>query len=187
MRRQVQVVAAGGISDGRGLAASLTYGASAVWVGTRFVASVEGGAPKRHKEAIVKAGFHDTHRTLIFTGRPLRVIKNPYTEIWENERQKTIKEALSKGVVPYKVDLGVNLADIPEGGMQKQGEAMVDEPEVPEEAGGSKTLAMFRPLLAGQVSGAIQSIRPAKDILDSMVMEAKSILENCGNLIVSKL
>lgn len=44
------VVAAGGISDGRHLAMSLALGADAVWVGTRFVASVEGGAPKGHKD-----------------------------------------------------------------------------------------------------------------------------------------
>lgn len=47
--KQVPVIAAGGISDGRHLAMSLALGADAVWVGTRFVASVEGGAPKGHK------------------------------------------------------------------------------------------------------------------------------------------
>jgi NAD(P)H-dependent flavin oxidoreductase YrpB (nitropropane dioxygenase family) len=44
------VVAAGAVYDGRSLAASLSYGASGVWVGTRFVASVEAAAPKKHKE-----------------------------------------------------------------------------------------------------------------------------------------
>ena len=44
------VIAAGGISDGRHLAMSLALGADAVWVGTRFVASTEGGAPQGHKE-----------------------------------------------------------------------------------------------------------------------------------------
>ena len=48
--KQVPVIAAGGISDGRHLAMSLALGADAVWVGTRFVASLEGGAPKGHKE-----------------------------------------------------------------------------------------------------------------------------------------
>lgn len=43
------VVAAGGISNGRGLAASLMHGASAVWVGTRFVCATEAGAPKAHQ------------------------------------------------------------------------------------------------------------------------------------------
>jgi NAD(P)H-dependent flavin oxidoreductase YrpB (nitropropane dioxygenase family) len=46
----IYIVAAGGVCDGKGLAAALMYGAQAVWVGTRFVASVESGAPKKHKE-----------------------------------------------------------------------------------------------------------------------------------------
>lgn len=49
--QQVPLIAAGAIYDGRGLAASLAYGAQAVWVGTRFVASKEAGAPPKHKEA----------------------------------------------------------------------------------------------------------------------------------------
>lgn len=49
--KPVTVLAAGGIYDGRGLASALVYGASGVWVGTRFVASVEAGAPKAHKQA----------------------------------------------------------------------------------------------------------------------------------------
>merc|ERR1712086_561072 len=53
--KQVSVVAAGGIFDHRGLAAALCMGADAVWVGTRFVACEEAGAPKRHKEGIVNA------------------------------------------------------------------------------------------------------------------------------------
>eukprot|EP00954_Amorphochlora_amoebiformis_P016583 1301943-Amorphochlora_amoeboformis.AAC.1 len=55
---KVHVVAAGGIFDGRGLAMSLSLGASAVWVGTRFVASEEAGAPDRHKNGVVTAGYH---------------------------------------------------------------------------------------------------------------------------------
>merc|ERR1719264_2096611 len=53
--KQVPVVAAGGIYDGRGLAMSLSLGADAVWVGTRFVASEEGGATKLHKNMLLKA------------------------------------------------------------------------------------------------------------------------------------
>lgn len=51
------MIAAGGIYDGRGLAASLMYGAQAVWVGTRFVASTEAAAPKKHKELYVFLTF----------------------------------------------------------------------------------------------------------------------------------
>merc|ERR1719171_1918645 len=83
---QVPVVAAGGIYDGRGLAMSMALGADAVWVGTRFVASVEGGAPKAHKEAVIKATAHDTHRCEAFSGRPLRIVKTPYSLSWTEQR-----------------------------------------------------------------------------------------------------
>lgn len=51
-------------------------------VGTRFVASVEASAPKMHKELLVSAGFDDVARTVIYTGRPMRVRKTPYVADW---------------------------------------------------------------------------------------------------------
>ena len=51
----IHVMAAGGIFDGRGLAMALALGASGVWVGTRFVAAKEAGAPPRHQKAVVSA------------------------------------------------------------------------------------------------------------------------------------
>lgn len=78
----IMVVAAGGISDGRGLAVALSYGAAGVWVGTRFVASEEAGAPPKHKELVVSAGYDDTVRTLIYSGRPMSVRKTPYVASW---------------------------------------------------------------------------------------------------------
>lgn len=76
------VIAAGGIADGRGLAAALSYGAAGVWVGTRFVASEEAGAPPKHKELVVTAGYDDVARTLIYSGRPMSVRKTPYVAEW---------------------------------------------------------------------------------------------------------
>merc|ERR1712196_681971 len=90
----------GGIVDGRGLAMALQLGADAVWVGTRFVASKEAGAPKRHKEALVKSSVHDTIRTLIYTGRPLRCVKTPFIMDWENNRAEEIKDLCARGIVP---------------------------------------------------------------------------------------
>ena len=78
----IYVVGAGAVYDGRSLAANMMWGAQAVWVGTRFVASVEAGAPKAHKEAILSAGYEDAILTLIYTGRPLRVRRTPYVEDW---------------------------------------------------------------------------------------------------------
>ena len=65
----VQVVAAGGLFNGQSLAAALMLGASAVWIGTRFVLSEEAGAPKAHQEAVRTSGFDDNVRTIIFTVR----------------------------------------------------------------------------------------------------------------------
>lgn len=74
--QEALVVAAGGIHNGRGLASSLMQGASGVWVGTRFVASEEAGCSRIHKEEVVSARFEDTIRTLVVSGRPLRVKMN---------------------------------------------------------------------------------------------------------------
>ena len=82
----VQLVAAGGISNGHTLAASLMLGAAAVWIGTRFVLCDESNASKAHQEAVRTAGFDDNVRTIIFTGRPLRVRSNPYIQNWEVNR-----------------------------------------------------------------------------------------------------
>ena len=57
------VVAAGGIYDGRGLAASLAQGAQGVWVGTRFVACEEASSSKLHKESVVTAQYEDSMAT----------------------------------------------------------------------------------------------------------------------------
>lgn len=80
--KPVYVVGAGAIADGRGLAANLAWGAQAVWVGTRFVASEEAAGPRRHKELIVEAGWDDMVKTLIYTGRPVRVYKTPFVADW---------------------------------------------------------------------------------------------------------
>jgi NAD(P)H-dependent flavin oxidoreductase YrpB (nitropropane dioxygenase family) len=76
----VTVVAAGGIFDGRGLAASLCFGASGVWVGTRFIACDEAGSGPFHRKRVVECKATDTTRTTAFTGRPCRVLKTPYVQ-----------------------------------------------------------------------------------------------------------
>ncbi|KAI9789627.1 MAG: hypothetical protein M1833_002290 [Piccolia ochrophora] len=107
------VVAAGGIYNGRSLAAALMQGAVGVWVGTRFVAATESGASQAHKEAVVNARFGDTARTLVVSGRPLRVAVNDYVKGWQ-ERPGEIKELTEKGVVPMEKDMeeGVDV-DLP--------------------------------------------------------------------------
>jgi NAD(P)H-dependent flavin oxidoreductase YrpB (nitropropane dioxygenase family) len=102
--KPVQVVAAGGIYNGQTVAAALMMGASAVWVGTRFILTEEAGASKAHQEAVRTAGHDDNVRTIIFTGRPLRVRNNPYITNWEENRAPEIKELTSKGIIPVEHD-----------------------------------------------------------------------------------
>ena len=112
-KQAAMVVAAGGIYDGRGLASSLMQGASGAWVGTRFVASEEAGCSNQHKESVVTAGYSDTLRTLVVSGRPLRVRENEYVKEWEQKPEK-IRFLVEKGIIPLMKDMdeGKNV-DIP--------------------------------------------------------------------------
>lgn len=103
--KPAMVVAGGGIFNGKGLAASLSYGAVGAWVGTRFVASEEAGCSQLHKEAVVSAAFEDTQRTLVISGRPLRVKTNDYIRSWEVERPEEVRKLCDQGIVPLQHDM----------------------------------------------------------------------------------
>jgi len=153
--KPIYVIGAGAVFDGRGLAANLSWGAHGVWVGTRFVASVEAGAPKMHKELLVSAGFDDVARTVIYTGRPMRVRKTPYVADWENNRQAEIKELTSKGIIPVYNDL------------EKHPEKSLES----------------RAWLMGGVSAVINDILPAKVIIDNMVSQAIEVIQHNASLV----
>jgi len=108
------VLAAGGISNGRGLASSLMQGAAAVWVGTRFVASTEANTSEEHKQAVVACDYHETERTLVLSGRPLRMRPNDYIKRWHSQPQD-VQALCDRGIVPLEQDLeqGVEDIDIP--------------------------------------------------------------------------
>jgi len=165
----VHVIAAGGIFDGRGLAMALSLGAEAVWVGTRFVAATEAGASQVHKEKIVQATVHDTIRTTIYTGRPMRVLRTPFNADWEENRQNEVRELQSRGVIPVK--------DYEE--RVKKGELPVPS---------SDLIVQIRPWLMGQAAGAINDVKPAAEIIREMVSQAISILRsNAGKVGKAKL
>ncbi|KAI1461564.1 NPD-domain-containing protein [Annulohypoxylon moriforme] len=177
--KQVQVVAAGGIHNGQLLAASLMMGASAVWVGTRFILTDEAGAPESHKEAVQTASFDDTIRTLIFTGRPLRVRKNPYIETWETERQSEIKELTAKGVLPYESDLekvANGITDIP--GTKEAKEAAGEDLD--------DVMDQFRPFLMGQCAALVTENKSAKAVVDEFITDAAAALSE-GQKMTAKL
>jgi NAD(P)H-dependent flavin oxidoreductase YrpB (nitropropane dioxygenase family) len=77
------VVAAGGIGDGRGLAAALALGAEGVWCGTVFLATKEAHLDQELKERVIEAVDEDTIITRLYSGKTMRNIKNPLIDLWE--------------------------------------------------------------------------------------------------------
>jgi len=77
------VVAAGGIGDGRGLAAALALGAEGVWCGTIFLATKEAHLDQELKERVIEAVDEDTIITRLYSGKTMRNIKNPLIDLWE--------------------------------------------------------------------------------------------------------
>jgi enoyl-[acyl-carrier protein] reductase II len=84
---KIPVVGAGGLYDGRGLAAMLALGAVGVWMGTRFIASKEAHAGGLYHETILEASDEATVRTRSYSGKPMRVKKNAWTDDWERRPQ----------------------------------------------------------------------------------------------------
>jgi len=148
----VYVIAAGGIFDGRGLAMALSLGAQAVWIGTRFVAATEAGASQAHKQKIVEASVHDTTKTTIYTGRPMRAYKTPFIADWEENKREQIKDLQSRGIVPIKY---------------YQEQVKKGEIESKEE---------IWPFIMGQAAGAIKDVKPAAEIMREMVVTAIEVL-----------
>jgi len=143
----IPVIAAGGIADGRGIAAALMLGAEGVQLGTRFICAAECEAHPNYKEAIVSARERDAVVCALSTGHPVRALKNQLTrEFAELEKQGASLEELSK--------LGegrLRLAFL-EGDLQN----------------GS--------LMAGQSAGLIKNILPASEIVESLVEQTEHLL-----------
>lgn len=149
---KVPVVAAGGMSDGRGLVAALALGAEGAIFGTRFIATPEAQAAPGYRDALVRSNEADTMRTRAYTGKPARTIRTPYAEEWEtrpNEIQKFPMQAMTS--------------------MQNQA---MDYPGLGESFDPAKT---FMP--AGQGVGMIHEIKPAAEIVRDIVREAETVIE----------
>ncbi|KAI9003431.1 2-nitropropane dioxygenase [Hyaloraphidium curvatum] len=150
--KDVVVVGAGGIADGRGLAMALALGASGVWVGTRFVNSKEASVSKRFQEAIIKAEHGDTVRTLIYSGRPMRVLRTPYVDNWESKRAGDIARLTGQGHVPHMYTMD----ELKKTGKEPTPEQMIET----------------MPLIMGQAAGNISDVLPAKAIVENMMRDA---------------
>eukprot|EP00931_Biecheleriopsis_adriatica_P085919 TRINITY_DN6068_c0_g1_i1.p1 TRINITY_DN6068_c0_g1~~TRINITY_DN6068_c0_g1_i1.p1 ORF type:complete len:407 (-),score=81.50 TRINITY_DN6068_c0_g1_i1:322-1392(-) len=185
----ILIVGAGGIFDGRGLAASLAMGCSGVWVGTRFIACDEAGAGPTHKKKVVNADYGDTIRTIIYSGRPMRVFKTPYNVEFETKRQHEIEEMQNMGIPAFVKDVdgekfeGANTASV--GTLSLSEVLTLDER--------AKGVQLSRHehhergvFLTGQCAGAISEIKSAKAIVEDMVSQAVTQLSAVSTY-VSKL
>ena len=82
----------------------MALGAQGCWIGTRFLATWESNSTEGNKTAILEASSNDTRRIEIYSGRPLRVIKNKYNDEWAANEGK-MRELLDKGIVPVQHEI----------------------------------------------------------------------------------
>lgn len=143
----VPVVAAGGITGGRGIIAALALGADGVMVGTRFIATPEARAGDFYKQALLAGQGDETVITDAWTGLYARVLRNAYTEAYGASGAPTL---------PGYVQLGMN-GDIIADALRR----------------GDRD---FYPLWAGQGVGLVRDVAPAGDVLHALVREAEDAL-----------
>jgi enoyl-[acyl-carrier protein] reductase II len=155
---KVPVVAAGGIFDGRGLAAALALGADGVWVGTRFIATTEARSTPGYKEALLAAAEDRTTITRAYTGKTLRAIENSYTKYFEQHPEE---------LAPFPAQAARSMTD---GAMNL----------------GSDDWSRVDPdkecYPSGQGVGAIHELMPAGDLVRLFVKEAEEVLDRVGRL-----
>lgn len=145
---QIPVIAAGGIADGRGMAAAFMLGAEGVQMGTRFVATEEAQVHENYKNCIIKAKDIDSRVTGRTTGHPVRALRNKMTT--EYIRLENAGASFEE------------LEHLTLGGLQK---AVVD--------GDVKQGSV----MAGQIAGMIKEILPCKKVIINLVSQAESLLK----------
>lgn len=145
----VPVIAAGGIADGRGVAAAFALGAHAVQMGTRFVLSEECIAHENYKNAVLKAKDRSTVMTGLTTGHPVRIIENQLAHKYKNlEFSGGSKEELE--------NLGAGtLRKAAIEGDVKEGSVMI-----------------------GQIAGMLHDVKPCKEIITDIMTEAEIVIKN---------
>jgi NAD(P)H-dependent flavin oxidoreductase YrpB (nitropropane dioxygenase family) len=141
------VLAAGGIADGRGLAAALSVGAAGAWVGTRFVATPEAFGHDKFKQRIVDGALNQVDITKAYSGKTMRAFRNDWTGEWETKQDQAAPFPLQYAVAGPLVETGYTEGDIARGMMP-----------------------------AGQSVQNIHDIRPAGDLVREMSADAERIL-----------
>jgi NAD(P)H-dependent flavin oxidoreductase YrpB (nitropropane dioxygenase family) len=158
------VVAAGGIADGRGLAAALALGAAGAWIGTRFLASREAAIHPRYRELLLQANENDT--TLLenlfdirWPNAPHRTLRNQTVEAWEKAGRPAAPKRPREGEV-----IGTSRSSGPIVRYQSYTPGTDTEGDID---------AMS--LWAGQSVGLVSKLQPAGDIVREIADEARSI------------
>jgi enoyl-[acyl-carrier protein] reductase II len=156
---RIPVAAAGGVFDGRGLAAALALGADGIWVGTRFIATPEARGIHGYKDKILRSKEDGTTVSRAFSGKTMRVLKSSTTEYYDQH-----PEALR----PFPDQLGVSYR---EGTFH---------------LGGDENTAGIDPdkegYPAGQAVGAIEELVPAASLVDAFVAEAEGVIARLATL-----
>ena len=155
---RIPVIAAGGIGDGRGLAAALMLGASGVQIGTRFLVAYECTINQAYKEKILQAKDTSTIVTGRATGHPVRVIKNQLArEFQQLEKMKETSleeyEELGKGSLYRATQKG----DMEMGS-----------------------------IMAGQICGLIQKEQSCREMIEEIFSEAKNLIIQKSSLLRDK-
>jgi enoyl-[acyl-carrier protein] reductase II len=153
----IPVVAAGGIFDGRGLAAALALGADGVWVGTRFIATPEARAVAGYKDALMRTREDGTTISRAFSGKTMRVVRNAYTTFYEENPTE---------LRPFPAQLGRSMDD---GAFHLGGGE--ETPDV------DPTRECYP---TGQGVGAIQTLMPAASVVHQLVTQAEQVLAGLG-------
>ena len=162
------VLASGGIVDGRGVAAALALGADGVWVGTRLVATPEAAVHSEHKRRLVEGKGEQTVLSSIFgpewpAFNPIRVLRNRVVDEWTDRFAEvpTVRDDLP--VIGRTIFLGQETEMRKFNVLLPTADTDGDWEEMP--------------WLAGQGVGLIHDIRPAKDVVETMMTDAKAILK----------
>jgi len=156
---RVPVVAAGGLFDGRGLAASLALGADGVWIGTRFIATPEARSTPGYKDALLRTAEDGTAISRAWTGKTLRAVRNKTVQYYE-ENPESLK--------PFPEQM---FAALQEGTLHLTGG---------DEAAGVDPDRECYP--AGQGIGAIDELVPAGELVRRFVAEAEAVIEGMAGM-----
>ncbi len=153
----IPVLAAGALVDGRGLAAALSFGAQGVWMGTRFIASHEAHAAEIYKKKITEISAAETLVTRCYSGKTMRVIRNPYVDDWERRPQdiRPFPEQMANSAREGVLDFAIG------------GEPDVERTCMP----------------CGQGAGGILEIASCAEIIEQVMSQARETIANLSGLI----